>query len=112
MDWSQFADPQFLLGIGVVAFGVINAYMLRRRNLQVAAEETEHAEEQEAEAVKQPEAWQSTNTTEFSGLIDQTIQGEEEEGFEAIDETLTMGASTEGEWNKVIQLIRKTRACF
>lgn len=34
MDWSQFLDPQVVLGMGAFAVGVINAYWSRRRTNQ------------------------------------------------------------------------------
>ncbi|KAL5104932.1 hypothetical protein TcWFU_004783 [Taenia crassiceps] len=95
MDWSQFADPQFLLGVGVVAFGAINAYILRRQNQQAAAEGEEHTEEQEAVIVERPDVWQSINNTEFSGDINQAIQGEEGEEFKPTDEALIKDVSAE-----------------
>ncbi|KAL5971311.1 hypothetical protein TSMEX_000962 [Taenia solium] len=96
MDWSQFADPQFLLGMGVLAFGAINAYMLRRQHHQAAAERAEQTGEQGDEIVEQPEVLQSKNTAESSGAIDQAIQGKGDE-FEATDETPTRDAATEGD---------------
>ena len=36
MDWSQFVDPQILLGMGMLAFGAASAYIRRRHNEQTA----------------------------------------------------------------------------
>ncbi|VDK22494.1 unnamed protein product [Taenia asiatica] len=80
--------------MGVLAFGAINAYMLRRQHHQAAAERAEHTGEQGAEIVEQSEVLQSTNTTESSGAIDQAIQGKGDD-FEATDETPTRDAATE-----------------
>ncbi|CUT98824.1 hypothetical protein [Echinococcus multilocularis] len=97
MDWSQFADPQILLGMGVFAFGVINAYMLRRQNHRLAADAVAHTGEQGPEIAEQSEVRQRTSATESSNIIGQINRKEEGEGLEATDETPTRSAGTEGD---------------
>ncbi|EUB55435.1 hypothetical protein EGR_09714 [Echinococcus granulosus] len=81
--------------MGVFAFGVINAYMLRRQNHRLAADAVAHTGEQGPEIVEQSDVRQSTSATESSNVICQINQKEEGEGLEATDETPTRSAGTE-----------------
>nr|CUU99271.1 hypothetical transcript [Hymenolepis microstoma] len=38
MDWSQFLDPQILLGVGAFTLGAINAYRNRPQNRRDASD--------------------------------------------------------------------------
>ncbi|VDM16331.1 unnamed protein product [Hydatigera taeniaeformis] len=104
MDWSQFADPQFLLGVGVIAFGAINAYMLRRHNLQRAEEEAEHSGVRGNESVKRQEVRESTETTECSRFLDDGYQKEKCEKPKSNDWNPTENAAMEGKQVKKISV--------
>ena len=81
MDWPQIADPQILLGVGILAFGAVNAYIRRRLNQGAT------------EAVLEEETQLAVDSTVLSSSITHEGTTDESESQFAPD-----GISTEGEF--------------